>query len=127
MGDRPARMPGTCVVTHEQGDVEPGVGPRSLHHRPRLLALQDARRRVDPLRQQIEHAAVAVVDKDVLGTGRDGPFDRGIRLADHQIHRGRISGVAGTGGTRVVDAGDALHVDAHVDAHHPSSGPVRAW
>ena len=63
--DRPARVPGSRVVADEQRDAEARIGSRALDHRPRLLALQEARRRMDPRRQQVVHRAVAVVDEDV--------------------------------------------------------------
>ena len=65
---------------------------------------------------------MAVVDQDVLGSGRDCPGDRGIGFADHEVDRSRVAGVARPGRTRVVDARDALHVDAQVDPHHDLLG-----
>ena len=65
---------------------------------------------------------MAVVDEDVVGAGRDCPGDRGVRLADHQVHRSRVAGVARPGRARVVDARDALHVDTQVDPHHDLLG-----
>ena len=63
----PRGWPGPRVVADEERDIEPRVRSRTLDHRPRLLALQDARGRMDRHRQEVEHAAVAVVDEDVLG------------------------------------------------------------
>ena len=52
-----------------------------------------------------------------VGAGRECPVDRGVRLADHQLDGRRVAGVARAGRVRVVDARDALHVDADVDPH----------
>ena len=127
VGDRPAPVARPGVIADEQRDVEAGVRTGTLHHRPRLLTLEHARRRMESGRQQVVHATVAVVDQDVVGAARQGTLDRGVRLADHQVHRGRIAGVTRAGRAGVVHPGDALHVDAHVDLHRTSSGPVRAW
>ncbi len=127
MGDRSARMAGPGVIADEERDIEARTRrPRALDHRPCLLALQDPGGRVDPVGQQVVHPAMAVVDEDVVGAGRQRTLDRGVRLADHQLDSGRVALVAGRRRVRVVDATDAFHVDAEVDPHPASSGPVRA-
>ncbi len=99
MGDGPARMPGARVVADEQGDVEPAVRSRALDHRPRLLALQDARGRVDPIGSRLNIPPWLSLTRMSVGAGGQGALDRGVGLADHQVDGGRIAGVAGAVGS----------------------------
>ena len=130
VGDRPARVARTGVIPDEQGDIErrrairPGPGTRD--HRPGLLSLEHPRGRVEVGRQQVVHVPVAVVHEDVRRAGGQRALDGGIRLTDHQVDRNGIAPIRRVRRVRVVHPGDALHVDADVDPHEPSSGPVRA-
>ena len=62
---------------------------------------------------------MAVVDEDVGRPGSDGARDRRVRLADHQVGRGRVLGVRPPRGPGVADPGDPFHVDAEIDPHAP--------
>ena len=113
MGDGPARMAGPRVVADEQRDIEPGsAAPSTIDHA--FWPWRTRARRVDPVGQQVVHPAVAVVDEDVVGAGRQRALDGGVRLADHQLDGGRVAVVAGVRRVRVVDPGDPLHVDAQM-------------
>ena len=125
--DGAPRVTGPGVVADEERDIEAGAGSRPFDHRPRLLALEESGRRVDPRRQEVVHRTVAVVDEDLVPAARQRALDRRIRLVDHELDGRRIARVGHLGRVRMVDAGDALHVDADVDLHPSSAGPVRAW
>ena len=120
------------MVADEEGDPEPPVGARALDHRPRLLALEDPRPAVELGRPEVEHRAVAVVDEHLGCAAVERAPDRGVRFADHERDGIRVAAVGASRRGRMVDAGDALHVDADVDLHRacpsapPPPGPVRA-
>ena len=64
VGDGAARMAGTGVVADEERHAEARVA-RRLDHAVRLLALHQTGARIQLLRSQVEHLAVAVVDRHV--------------------------------------------------------------
>ena len=105
------------MVADEQGDPDPGVRPRTGDHRPRLLALEDARLRQQVSRAQVVHPTVAVIDEDVGRPAGACAGDRRICLPDHELDTRRIAGVVAPRGSRMGDPGDALHVDGYPDLH----------
>jgi hypothetical protein len=114
------------VVADEERNLEALLRPRAGDHRPGLLALQQHGPRVEVLRRQVEHLAVAVVDEHVPRAAGEGALDRGVRLADHERDGRRVARIAPLGGQAVADAADALHVDADVDLQATSgnAGPL---
>ena len=78
------------------------------------------------LGRQVEHAAVAVVDRDLGRAAGKRALDRGVGLAVHQLDCLRVEIVPARGRLAVADAGDALHVDRDVDLHHWLNPPPAA-
>ena len=124
---RSARMARPCVVADEQRHREAsGRGP--LDHAPRFRADDEVGTAVDRRGRQVEHLAVAVVDDHLGGAAVEGPLDGGIRLADHELHRGGVARVPAPSRLGRGDPGDPFHVHAEIDLHLAlsSSGPLRA-